>query len=132
MIFSDPFFVDDVTIEIPAALNPTSDGVVTAGTVGTYAAKASVEPMGTMRDLEAMPGAALLVGSRRFYMDFSSSAAVGVRNLVTFFDGGAGAPASEHEAAKIVHNGVRYTVQDVKTWDGEYVEVIGDRRSIGG
>ena len=131
-IFTDSFFVTDVTIEIPAGATVTADGQTTPGTVTSYAAKASVEPVGAMRDLEGEPGATLLVGGRRFYMDHSSSAAVGVKRLVAFFDEGAGPPASQHEAAKIVHNGVRYTVQDVLTWGNEYVEVIGDRRSVGG
>lgn len=131
-LFTDPFFVTDVTIEIPSPATVSSDGLTTPGTVTSHTAKASVEPIGAMRDLEGEPGVSLRVGARRFYMDHSSSAAVGVKELVKFFDQGDGMPMLPHESAKIVHNGVRYTVQDVMTWGNEYVEVIGDRRSVGG
>ena len=131
MIFADPFFVRAVQVEVPGVSSVSADGQETPGVVTTYTVKASVEPMMTGRDLEGESGAALPVGGRRFFMDLGPAAADGAKALVKFWDEGTGAPTSFFGEAIIVHNGVSYIVEDVMTWDGEYVEVVGSRRSVG-
>ena len=130
-VFNNSFFVTDVTIEIPSLSTVTQDGVETPGAVSTHPVKASVEPIRSSRDLDAEPGAALLIGGRRFYMNHSAGGETGVKELVKFFDEGAGGPTSFTPSAKILHDGVTYIVQDVMTWEGEYVEVLGSRQTVG-